>query len=75
TWGVHARTAPVTHSMSETVQVAVQIARTDAIAEPGQDIVIVAGMPFGKSGSTNALRVAKVTRTAMTEPEFEDDAK
>ncbi len=71
TWGVHAKTAPVTHSMSETVQVANQIARTEGISEPGQDIVIVAGMPFGKSGSTNALRVAKVTRTAMTEPEFE----
>lgn len=72
TWGVHAKTAPVTHSMSETVQVANQIARTEGISEPGQDIVIVAGMPFGKSGSTNALRVAKVTRTAMSEPEFED---
>ncbi|WP_232037129.1 pyruvate kinase [Asticcacaulis excentricus] len=71
TWGVHAKTAPVTHSMSETVQVANQIARTEGISEPGQDIVIVAGMPFGKSGSTNALRVAKVSRTAMTEPEFE----
>ncbi|WP_343684863.1 pyruvate kinase [Asticcacaulis sp.] len=71
TWGVHAKTAPVTHSMSETVQVANQIARTEGISEPGQDIVIVAGMPFGKSGSTNALRVAKVTRTAMNEPEFE----
>lgn len=71
TWGVHAKSAPVTHSMSETVQVANQIARTEGISEPGQDIVIVAGMPFGKSGSTNALRVAKVTRTAMNEPEFE----
>lgn len=72
TWGVHAKTAPVTHSMTETVQVANQIARAEGISEPGQDIVIVAGMPFGKSGSTNALRVAKVTRTAMTEPEYED---
>ncbi|MDC7685064.1 pyruvate kinase [Asticcacaulis sp. BYS171W] len=75
TWGVHATPAPVTHSMSETVQVAVQIARTEGISEPGQDIVIVAGMPFGKSGSTNALRVAKVTRTQISEPEFEDEVK
>jgi len=75
TWGVHAKTAPVTHSMSETVQVAVQIARAESISEPGEDIVIVAGMPFGKSGSTNALRVAKVTRTQISEPEFEPEAK
>ncbi len=73
TWGVHASTAPVTHSMSETVQVATKIARTEGISEAGQEIVIVAGMPFGKSGSTNALRVAKVTRTQIEEPEFLDD--
>ncbi|WKL58908.1 pyruvate kinase [Asticcacaulis sp. ZE23SCel15] len=70
TWGVHATTAPVTHSMSETVAVATQLARTEGISEPGQNIVIIAGMPFGKSGSTNALRVAKVTRTRVEEPEF-----
>lgn len=61
-WGVHALVAPVTHSMSETVNVATRLTRREGFAEPGQEIVIVAGMPFGKSGSTNALRVAKVTR-------------
>ncbi|MGN6423820.1 MAG: pyruvate kinase, partial [Asticcacaulis sp.] len=60
TWGVHPVVAPVTPSMTETVAVATKIARTEGIAQPGQDIVIVAGMPFGKSGSTNALRVARV---------------
>jgi pyruvate kinase len=75
TWGVHATLAPVTHSMSETVQVAIKLARTEGMSEPGQDIVIVAGMPFGKSGATNALRVAKVTRTQISEPEYEDEPK
>ena len=73
TWGVHATTAPVTHSMTETVQVATKIARSEGISEAGEEIVIVAGMPFGKSGSTNALRVVKVTRTQFEEPEFLDD--
>ncbi|HWU50735.1 MAG TPA: pyruvate kinase [Asticcacaulis sp.] len=73
TWGVHPVVAPVTHSMTETVAVATKIARTEGIAEPGQDIVIVAGMPFGKSGSTNALRVARVSRTNAEEVEFVED--
>jgi len=75
TWGVHPVLTPITHSMTETVAVATKLARSEGIAEPGQDIVIVAGMPFGKSGSTNALRVARVTRSNTQEAEFVDDAE
>jgi len=75
TWGVHPVLTPITHSMTETVAVATKLARSEGIAEAGQDIVIVAGMPFGKSGSTNALRVARVTRSNTQEAEFIDDAK
>ncbi len=74
TWGVHPVVTPITHSMTETVAVASKLARSEGVAEPGQDIVIVAGMPFGKSGSTNALRVARVTRTNAVEAEFDDSA-
>jgi pyruvate kinase len=70
TWGVHAAVVPVTHSMTETVTVASKTARSIGFSEPGQDIVIVAGMPFGKSGATNALRVARITRSAASEAEF-----
>ncbi|ESQ83516.1 pyruvate kinase [Asticcacaulis sp. AC466] len=72
TWGVHPVLTPLTHSMTETVAVASKLARSEGIAEPGQDIVIVAGMPFGKSGSTNALRVARVSRSNALEAEFDD---
>ncbi|MFT4074082.1 MAG: pyruvate kinase [Asticcacaulis sp.] len=75
TWGVHPILTPITHSMTETVAVASKLARSEGIAEPGQDIVIVAGMPFGKSGSTNSLRVARVTRTNTVEAEFDDGDK
>ena len=74
-WGVHPILTPVTHSMTETVAVASRLARSEGIAEPGQDIVIVAGMPFGKSGSTNSLRVARVSRTNTQEAEFDDGDK
>jgi pyruvate kinase len=73
TWGVHAMVIPVTHSMTETVAVANRLARSTGFAEPGQDIVIVAGMPFGKSGSTNALRVARISRSNAEEAEFVED--
>ncbi|MGA9658197.1 MAG: pyruvate kinase [Asticcacaulis sp.] len=74
TWGVHPVLTPVTHSMTETVAVASKLARSEGMAEPGDDIVIVAGMPFGKSGSTNSLRVARVTRSNTQEAEFIGDA-
>ena len=73
TWGVHASVVPLTHSMTETVAVATKLARQIGLAEPGQDIIIVAGMPFGKSGGTNALRIAHVTRSNVEEAEFVDE--
>ena len=73
TWGVHASVVPLTHSMTETVAVATKLARQIGLAQPGQDIIIVAGMPFGKSGGTNALRIAHVTRSNVEEAEFVDE--
>jgi pyruvate kinase len=32
----------------------------DGFAQPGDRIVVVAGVPFGQSGSTNYLRVAEM---------------
>ena len=57
-WGVHAVVTPETHSMTDTVARAVKLARTEGFSQPGQDVVVLAGVPFGKAGSTNALRVA-----------------
>jgi pyruvate kinase len=73
TWGVSAQIVPVTHSMTETVTVATKLARQSGLVDLGEDIVIVAGMPFGKAGTTNALRVATVTRSSRPEAEFAGD--
>ena len=59
-WGVHAVVTPQTHSMTETVQKATRIALQEGFATHGQDIVVIAGIPFGIGGTTNALRVAHV---------------
>jgi pyruvate kinase len=61
-WGVHPLEIPETHTMTETVSKASTLARREGFAERGEQIVVVAGVPFGKSGSTNALRVATVGR-------------
>jgi pyruvate kinase len=59
-WGVHAVVAPETHSMTETVARAVRVAMAEGLAPHGSEIVVIAGVPFGQAGTTNALRVAHV---------------
>jgi pyruvate kinase len=49
-------------SFTDMVQQAVKIANREAIAEPGQCVVITAGVPFGTPGATNVLRIAWVDR-------------
>ncbi len=59
-WGVHAVVAPEVHSMTDAVNKAGRAAMSEGFAARGDDIVVAAGVPFGQSGSTNALRVAKL---------------
>ena len=59
-WGVHAVVTPETHTMTETVSRAARIARNEGFAVHGDPVVVVAGVPFGQPGTTNALRVAEV---------------
>ncbi len=57
-WGVHAVVTSSVHSMTAAVEHARRIARREGFAAKGEEIVVVAGMPFGQAGTTNALRVA-----------------
>ena len=59
-WGVHAVVTPEVHSMTDAVTKAGRAAITEGFAARGDDIVVAAGVPFGQSGSTNALRVTKL---------------
>ena len=59
-WGVHPLCIEATTTMTETVERATTAARREGFAARGEEIVVVAGVPFGKSGTTNALRVARV---------------
>jgi pyruvate kinase len=59
-WGVHASVTGEVHSMTEAADRAVKVARFEGFAKRGDEIVVVAGVPFGQPGTTNALRVAQV---------------
>jgi pyruvate kinase len=59
-WGVHPLVVPEIASMSQMVQRAVRAASSEGFASHGEEIVVIAGVPFGTPGTTNALRVAKI---------------
>lgn len=59
-WGVCPVASPMLSGMTDAVKRAQKIAREQASVAPGSLIVIAAGMPFGTTGATNALRVAEV---------------
>jgi pyruvate kinase len=59
-WGVHPLLAPEVHSMTETVAKATRAAAVEGFAGGGDQVVVIAGVPFGQAGTTNALRVAQV---------------
>jgi pyruvate kinase len=59
-WGTHPVVTPDINSVDEMVGQAIAIAVKEGFAVQGDDIVVTAGIPFGRSGGTNMLRVAKV---------------
>jgi pyruvate kinase len=64
-WGVHSTVSPNVSSVVEVVSAATQIAQREGFAQPGEQVTIAAGMPFGESGSTNLLRIAEVPAVAQ----------
>jgi len=59
-WGVEPRVARDPANVEEMVEEAIEETRKLGIARDGDAIVIVAGVPFGRSGSTNMIRIAHV---------------
>lgn len=56
-WGVHSVVGDFIHSVDDIGDVAVKAAVDCGLGREGQALVITAGMPFGKVGSTNMVRV------------------
>ena len=59
-WGVHAVVSDEIESLTSAVERAVAVAKTEGFAKSGEYIVVTAGVPVGRSGTTNVLRVATV---------------
>ncbi len=59
-WGVHAVLLADVHDVGEMIERASRTAVSEGFAKPGDDVVVVAGLPFGRSGTTNLLHVARI---------------
>ncbi len=59
-WGVHAVPAHDIRDVADMVAHALSTAQAEGFAAAGDDVVVVGGMPFGQSGTTNLLHIARV---------------
>lgn len=59
-WGVHAVPVEEIHDVVEMVEQACRTALAEGFASRGDDVVVVAGLPFGCSGTTNLLHIARI---------------
>jgi len=58
TWGAHCEITSELHRFKQAVVNAVRAAREGGFADETDQIVVTAGVPFNKAGTTNILRVA-----------------
>ncbi len=59
-FGVRSMLAPTPRNTDEMVEVALKMAVESRLAFAGDPVVIVAGVPFGREGSTNLIRLARI---------------
>ena len=57
-WGVHSVHLTQALNLEQIGPVGAGVARGQGFAEPGTPVVVLAGMPFGESGTTNLMHVA-----------------
>lgn len=59
-WGAHSVCSEEISSFQEMVEKAITFAKAEGFAKPQDDLVVIAGVPFGRAGSTNNLRIVTV---------------
>jgi pyruvate kinase len=59
-WGVHAVVGEDPKDVDDMARLGTLVARDQGFANPGQRVILVAGVPFGTPGATNMLRIAFV---------------
>src|SRR5690606_26443946 len=63
TWGIQTYTVPEVSHTDDMVNQVDQVLQTTGLAAEGDKVVIVAGMPPGRAGTTNSIRVHKIGET------------
>jgi len=71
TWGTHCAITDVQHRFKGAVLAAAKAAREDGFATTEESIVVMAGVPFNRAGTTNILRVAPCDESKITNAETE----
>jgi pyruvate kinase len=64
-WGLHCVLTDDAKDLDDMVSRATRIAFNEGFADPGQRIIITAGLPLGTPGATNMLRIAYVGKGGM----------
>ncbi len=59
-WGVRSIVTEGVVNTDDMVTKAERVAREAGVAASGEQIIVVAGVPFGRAGTTNMIRIAKV---------------
>lgn len=57
-WGVHSVHVEDPQDLRQLAPMAVEVAKMQGFVKPGDPVVILAGVPFGETGTTNMIRVA-----------------
>ena len=60
-WGVLPHLAPDPQDTDDMVRIALEKAKACGLAQVGERVVIAAGVPFGVRGTTNLIRVERVS--------------
>jgi pyruvate kinase len=59
-WGVRSMVSPDVSNVEEMVASADDAVRRLNVVEPGDRVVVIAGIPFGRAGKTNTIRIFRV---------------
>ena len=59
-WGVHPVPFEDVRDVAEMIEHAARAALAGGFAKAGDDVVVIAGLPFGLSGTTNVLHVTRI---------------
>ncbi len=65
-WGLHAVVCEDAEALSDLVQIAARVAGEEGFVNPGQKIILTAGVPLRTPGATNLLRIATIADDGRT---------